>query len=72
MYLRHPEIDPPVNDWFDRDKPKLIQNAIEEICESILKKGDSSKFPEIFDYLYLYVEDNIEKFLPDRSFWELS
>ncbi len=59
--------EPPCDDWVDRDKPRLISNTIEEICKNILEKGEHSRFSEIFDYMYLYVEDNIENFLPEQE-----
>ncbi len=55
--------EPPIDDWNDRDKSKFIEMKIEEICHSIYRRGENGRFPEVFDYLYQYIEDNIEKFL---------
>ncbi len=55
--------EPPCDDWEDRDKPMLINFKIQDICANIAKKGEKSSYPEIFDHLYEYIQDNIEKFL---------
>ncbi len=54
--------NPPADDWEDRIKPTFIEHTIREICENIAKKGERGSFPEIFNHLYEYVEDNLEKF----------
>jgi hypothetical protein len=63
MYAMHLPSEPPCDDWNDRDKPILINIKIQEICANIGKKGEKCSFPEIFDYLYEYIDNNIEKFL---------
>jgi len=70
--LESPYLEPPCDDGLDRDKPAFIEFKIEEICESIAKKGKHSPFHEVFDYLYEYIEDNLEKFLPEQDLWELT
>jgi len=70
MFALEAPLEPRTNEWLDVRKPELIKASIEEICENIIRKGDRSRFPEIFDYIYLYVEDNIEKFLPEHDFWD--
>ena len=57
---------PPVNDWEDDQKPRLIEFVIMDICRNIANKGNKTRFPEAFDCLYEYIEDNLEKFLPEQ------
>lgn len=65
MYTIQPPLEPRFDLWNDRNKPKFIERKIEEICASIARKGQESQFPDVFDYLYEYIEDNIEKFLEE-------
>ncbi len=68
-------LDPDYQDHFeDRElRLKLLkQLTIENICKDILRRGDNTVYQEILDYMHEYVEDNIEKFLPEKDFWELT
>lgn len=67
MFLYDPPLNPPINEWEDNQKPTLIKNTIEEICKDILFKGKRSSHAEIYDLLYEYIEDNIEKYIPGRD-----
>jgi hypothetical protein len=57
---------PPVDDWEDDKKPRLIEFVIMDICRNIYTKGPKNHFPEAFDCLYEYIEDNLEKYLPSQ------
>lgn len=59
-----PPLEPPYNLWEEYEKPIFINNKIKEICHSIAVKGENGEFSEIFDLLYEYIDDKIEKFLP--------
>lgn len=64
MFAYEPPLDPPCSYWEEYGKPKFIEETVKDICKDI------TKFPAIFDVLYEYIEDNIEKFLPERSYDE--
>ena len=66
MFAYELPLDPPCNDWEDDQKPRFINFVIEEMCRNILDKGRTGSFPDAFDYLYEYIEDNIEKYLPEQ------
>ena len=55
------------DEWEDYYKPKFIESTIQDICKNIYEKGELSSFNEVFDLLYEYIEDNLEKFLPDYT-----
>jgi hypothetical protein len=57
--------EPPFDEWEDKEKEIFIFEKVKEVCENIVKRGDKSNYPEAFDGLYLYIEQNIEKFLPE-------
>lgn len=60
-------IDPTCNHWDEYGKPKFIEEMLKEICENIAKKGSSTHFEEVFSNLYEFVEENIDKFLPEKT-----
>ncbi len=59
----------PRDDWEANIKPYLIEDRIREICANISKKGDQSSFPDIFQTIYEYIEDNLEKFINTGDVW---
>ena len=42
-------------------------NKIEEICDNIAKKGERNQYSEVFDLLYEFIDDNLDKFLPEAD-----
>lgn len=60
-------INPPSDYWKDYAKPKFIEQTLKDICENIAKKGSATHFEDVFTSLYEYIEDNIEKFLPEEN-----
>lgn len=67
MFHIDPPANPPCNYWEEYGKPQLIQEKLQEICKKISQKGENSGFPEVFDIIYEYVEDNITKYLPEAN-----
>lgn len=64
MYAIQPPLEPPVYE----DRYALIKEmTIENICKDILRRGDRTLYQDIFDYILEYVEDNLEKFLPEQE-----
>ncbi len=43
----------------------FITYKVQEICNNISKEGEQSSYSSIFMMLYEYIEDNIEKFIPE-------
>lgn len=68
MFAYEPRLNPFCDIWEDDKKPKLIMEKIQEICENISEKGENSYFSDIFDLLYIHIEDNIHKFLPEAEY----
>ncbi len=69
MFAYELPLDPPCDKWEEYEKPMLIKNLIKEICGNIVKKGEDSRYADIYDNLYVYIEDNLEKFLHE-DFYE--
>lgn len=68
-------LDPDYEDPFEERELRhklLKQLTIENMCKDILRKGDKTIYQDILDYMHEYIEDNIEKFLPEHDFWELT
>lgn len=68
MFSYEPPVNPPCNICEEYKKPALIMDKIQEICDNIAKRGDKSYFSDIVDLLYIHIEDNIEKFLPEADY----
>ena len=49
-------------------KPKIVRQVIQDACENIAKKGESTFYSDIYDALVEYINDNIEKFIEERSY----
>lgn len=43
----------------------LIDDKLKYVCENISRRGADTHFDEIYDLLFEYINDNIEKFLPE-------
>ncbi len=46
----------------------FIENKVQEICKSISKEGEQSSFTDIFLMIHEYIQDNLEKFLPEKDY----
>lgn len=68
MFAYEPPIDPPCDYWEEYGKPDFIKQKINEICKSILEKGDKTPFQEIFDYIYENVEEKLFEYSPRCSY----
>lgn len=64
MFAYEPPLEPPCDQWNEYQKPLFIKKKIEEVCEDIFCRLDKTNFEEIYDLLHEYIEDNIDKFLP--------
>lgn len=53
----------PCSDWEERIKPAIINDKVLEICTNIANRRDENSFPAIFQHLYDYIDDNLEKFI---------
>lgn len=62
MAVYGPPTEPPVDYWEEYEKPRIVQNKIQEACEDIVKKGTNTRFQEIFDIIYEHIIENLEKF----------
>lgn len=49
-------------------KKEFIEDTLIEICKNIAQKGEKTRFSEIFDYLYEYIEDNLENFIEEVDY----
>ena len=52
-------------DWDAPGRDEYVQSKVLEICESIATQGERSQFKDVFDNLFEYVSENLEKFLGD-------
>jgi hypothetical protein len=68
MFAYEPHLEPPCNYWEEYKKPAMIEKKIIEISKNITEKGNNTFFSEIFDYMYEYIEDNLEKFLSHAEY----
>ncbi len=64
MLFYEPSLDPFCDYWTTYGKNEFIMNKVPEICESIANQGSSSPFEEIFDLIYIHIEENINDFYP--------
>lgn len=67
MFVYKEQVEPYLHYWEDYKKPKFIMNKIEEICDNIAKKGERNQYSEVFDLLYEFIDDNLDKFLPEAD-----
>jgi hypothetical protein len=64
--LDYYNIDPPCNEWKDYQKPMLIQQVILDFARDVMKKGDNTNYPELFQMLEEFIEDRIENYIPEE------
>ena len=62
MFALEPSLEPFCDKWKEYEKPALIKKYIEEICEEIFKKGEKSRFQDIYNHIYEMIEDNFEEY----------
>ena len=70
--LWEPPLTPPC-DSFEDYKKKFILSRIEDFAKAVISNGiESSKIGcednDLIDTLYEYIEDSIEKFLPEATY----
>lgn len=68
MFAYEPHINPPFDIWEDGRKPLFISEIISDICSNILKKGDRTEHNDLYDIMYEYIEDRIQKYLPEPEY----
>jgi hypothetical protein len=59
--------NPPCNKWEEYDCPRFIDDLIETVAHDIDKKGVKTRYLELYDVLYMYIYENIEKFYPKEE-----
>lgn len=69
MFAYEPSFEPPVNRWEEEIKPKFIEAKIYEICSEICKRGSGGCFRKEFEFLYDYIEENLEEYLPEPDIY---
>lgn len=57
-------LDPPCDEWKEYKRPQFIEHKLQEICRNIAEQGTNTFFYEEFDFLYQYIEQNLENYLP--------
>lgn len=69
MLAHEPYLEPYVDDWEEDKKPRLIELTIYEICSDICRRGRDAIHSAEFDVLYNYIEENLEKYLPEPDLY---
>lgn len=60
MFAYEPPLDPLCDEWEEYRCPELCKSRIEDICQDILKRGETTRFNKIYDALYELVKEDIE------------
>lgn len=68
MFAYEPPLNPPVDYWEEYKKPEFILSKIHEICQDIVKRQEDTNYQEVFDILYLHIEEHLDKFLPEDDY----
>jgi hypothetical protein len=58
-------LQPPYNKWEDHECPRFIEDLIETVAHDIDLKGVRTRYNELYDVLYMYIYENIDRFYPD-------
>ena len=67
MTLDYDHPDAFENKWKGFLNPELMKNFVADICENIFKKGEETRFNDVYDLLYEYVQENIDNFLGEND-----
>lgn len=51
---------------FDRDR--FVMDKVHEICQNICERGSKTVFPEIAEWLFMKIDEELEKYLPEPDY----
>jgi len=61
MFAYELPLEPPCNEWEEYRLPNLCKQRIEAICHDILKRGENTRYGDVYDAIYQVVQENIEE-----------
>ena len=59
--------EPPCPSRFEHAKEQWLKDKIEEICSQIIIHGEDAD-KDVYDLLWIHIEDNIEKYTEEPSY----
>lgn len=60
-------LEPPCDYWSCGGKSLFITKKIKDICKNISQFGESTPHMDIFDMLYIHIDENISEFFLEAA-----